>query len=51
MNVDEQANDTETEKTEEVNSKVVVAQDGNLAIEYFADFKDHPKEPASEVVE
>jgi len=38
MSVDELANDTETE---EVSSKVVVAQDGKLAIEYFADVKDH----------
>ena len=48
MAVNEPVNDTETE---EVSSKVVVAQDGELAIEYFAEVKDHVQEPACEVVE
>ena len=48
MAINEPVNDTETE---EVSSKVVVAQDGELAIEYFAEVKADVQEPACEVVE
>ena len=48
MIVDDQANDTETE---EVSSKVVVAENGELAVEYFAEVKEHVGERAAEAVE